>query len=393
MQPFRPSSSQPICKADAKRIHSAFRNVHQRTFRRPQYARNASTAHTRQRPRRFGRNALLIVTFSAVTGFLLRAFFKPNHAPTWDQSSFLDPHRFRSFTLIGKESISSTSSIFRIRPANGSLDAKRLQELWDRGIWSVQVKQPQLQIVRAYTPLPPDTEAINGQDDDTVNELRLLIRREEGGEVSGYLHRLPIGSEIEVRRANIEFQLPPDATEILFLAGGTGIVPAMQLAFASLRRSHTRTHILWANRRREDCVGGISPSTSLTKPYTQSWLRKTLGAPSTGERESSVSNTTQPSSIVRQFQHYERQKISVEYFVDEEHSFIKPEQVAERLKPEAVNHVNNPQPSRFILVSGPDGFVAYWAGKKPMEGGEDSQGPVGGVLSRLDLGEWKVYKL
>jgi len=45
------------------------------------------------------------------------------------------------------------------------------------------------------------------------------------------------------------------------------------------------------------------------------------------------------------------------------------------------------------LVSGPDGFIEHWAGKKIWVGGHEAQGLLGGILSRLDLKDWNVWKL
>jgi len=53
----------------------------------------------------------------------------------------------------------------------------------------------------------------------------------------------------------------------------------------------------------------------------------------------------------------------------------------------------------LVVVSGPDGFVTALAGSKKWEGGEERQGPVGGVLGRIRsrypslLREWLVLKL
>ncbi|KAI9685557.1 MAG: mitochondrial Homoaconitase [Bathelium mastoideum] len=383
------------------RIAPAFEPLNLRSFPRYPRARNGSTRRGKQRHWVSGRIALVVLTSSAAAGYLFRAYIKPTSASTWDGPYFLDTHSFRPFTLIEKVPVSSTSTIFRLRPTHGSLDVKQLQALWNRGVWSVQVKQPQLQIVRAYTPLPPDPASSNPQDgDDTTNELRLLIRKEENGEVSGYLHRLPTGSQIEVRRANIEYELPAEAKEVLFLAGGTGIAPAMQLAYAILRRPNTNYRILWANRKREDCLGGVSPVELPATSHLTSWLRRLWGTSNAGQDIQKASNSDDISPIVEQIQRYEQlskdaagQRISAECFVDDEQSFIKPDRVGKYIKTSTASDAKDLQARWEILVSGPDGFVEHWAGKKPAEGSRDSQGPLGGILSRLDLRGWKVWKL
>jgi hypothetical protein len=80
--------------------------------------------------------------------------------------------------------------------------------------------------------------------------------------------------------------------------------------------------------------------------------------------------------------------LKVEYFVDEEKRFIQPDDVAKKV-------AGPPQEkgSRLIIVSGPDGFIEHWAGRKLWVDGREVQGPLGGVLRKMDLGDWKVVKL
>jgi hypothetical protein len=55
------------------------------------------------------------------------------------------PPRFTPFTVVKRDIVSPTSVILTVRRfANGTGDLYR--EIWDRGVWSVEVKQPQLQI-------------------------------------------------------------------------------------------------------------------------------------------------------------------------------------------------------------------------------------------------------
>ena len=155
---------------------------------------------------------------------------------------------FIKYTLSDKQEVSSTSSILTLKPT-GSSEIQTDYETFERAITSVQFKQPQLQIARSYTLLP----RMSGQDRD---ELSFFIRKEQNGEVSSYLHNLPIGSEVELRGLCADYILPKKVDRVLFLAGGTGIVPALQIVKELVWEADTR--ILWANRRREDCIGGIN---------------------------------------------------------------------------------------------------------------------------------------
>ena len=117
---------------------------------------------------------------------------------------------FVKYRLASREDVSSTCAIFTLRPVLGGkgLEVEKSgdgdadgQDRQQRAIQSVLFKQPQLQIARAYTLLPAEP----GQPSD---ELRFLIKREKGGEVSSYLHRLEAGAEVEVRGPNAEYILP-----------------------------------------------------------------------------------------------------------------------------------------------------------------------------------------
>ncbi|KAK9331521.1 hypothetical protein V1520DRAFT_337512 [Lipomyces starkeyi] len=173
---------------------------------------------------------------------------------------------------------------------------------WDGSrVWSVEVKQPDLQIARKYTPLPiyyvlglkpvgdEEKEDANkkevkkmelertallrmvGDNEADEAKLVLLVRKYGDGEVSRWLYSRPVGSRIQLRGPHTQVELStsvqprsitnlkrrykehkaedtplmrrpmldnpskmppelhPDARDIVFFAGGTGIAPALQL--------------------------------------------------------------------------------------------------------------------------------------------------------------------
>jgi ferredoxin-NADP reductase len=282
-----------------------------------------------------------------------------------------------------------------LRNRDGVPESDSVREVWKRSVWSVQIKQPQLQIARAYTPLPPTSDSHRKGHDEPA-DIRLLIRLEQGGEVSTYLHRLPEESTIELRGPNTELELPVDIKEIIFLAGGTGIAPAMQVAQALGRRTGSKLHILWANRRRDECIGGVSDDKAdMLQQNRKGWWQSLLGS-SEPEQEPLVDNHTRQSkgAIVQELDALkERGKVatrglSVQYYVDEEKTFIQPADLARR-----ITRTPEEKGSRVIMVSGPDGFIEHWAGRKQWVGGQETQGPLGGVLGKMDLGDWKVFKV
>jgi cytochrome-b5 reductase len=317
------------------------------------------------------------VVFGFVFGvpILLYLYFREK-----EDKKIFNPPRFTPFTIIKREIVSPSSIILTLRPNSELLKdtSDPYKESWEKGPWSVEVKQPELQIARSYTPLPP-------AESDNMSDLRFLIRKEHKGEVSGYLHALPVGSKLELRGPNLEFYLPQEITDVVFLAGGTGIAPAMQVAYTLLERRPDgarmpRIQIVWANRRREDCEDGASP---------------TNGPNSNGRT----------GNIVRELQNLQMKHpdiFSVEYLVDEEGTYLDQKRVAELTKKTGSEAkfgsvalrgaIATRIDSKLLFVSGPEGFVNFLAGPKRWEGGKEGQGEVGGILGRLWLRDWKIWK-
>jgi len=334
---------------------------------------------------------LLVLGSSALGGAAYR-LLAPSRS---DSSERLTPHTFTRYTLVDKQPVSSTSAIFTLRNGRHASDPQSVQDAWKRGVWSLQIKQPQLQIARAYTPLPPRAPAAGDSgSEEEGQDVRLLIRHETGGEVSTYLHCLPAEATLELRGPHTEFELPAQVQDVVFLAGGTGIAPAMQMARALGSVPGSRMHILWANRRREECVGGVSDDTPSPKT---NWFHGGGGGSSSS---SSSSAGAAKGAIVSELDALKTQNeahdsvLRVQYFVDEEGSFVRPRDVLRRIGGAPAAAATRDAPgARLIVVAGPEGFVEYWAGRKVWAGGREVQGPLGGQLGGMALGEWRVVKL
>ncbi|OAL01713.1 hypothetical protein IQ06DRAFT_292540 [Phaeosphaeriaceae sp. SRC1lsM3a] len=333
----------------------------------------------------------IIVGVSAVGGAAYR-FFGPSDA----SDASLNPRTFAPYTLVEKQTVSPTSAIFTLRNHEGKPEPESVREVWKRSVWSVQIKQPQLQIARAYTPLPPTSDKHKKGRDEPA-DIRLLIRQEEGGEVSTYLHRLPADAILELRGPNTELELPVDIKEIIFLAGGTGIAPAMQIAQAMGRRTGSKMHILWANRKRDECIGGVSDDKAsiTTAEGHKGWWQSLIGSSEPVQDPSAAEGENGPKGVMVQELEALKERgkaatrgLSVQYYVDEEKSFIQPADLQRKIARTPAE-----KGSRLIMVSGPDGFIDHWAGKKEWVGGRETQGRLGGVLGTMDLKDWKVFKL
>lgn len=316
---------------------------------------------------------------------------------------------FVKYRLANREDISSTCSIFTLMPlgagidlnATTSPDQQEQQQPSALTIKSLLFKQPQLQIARAYTLLP----RLPAQD---PAELRFLIRREHNGEVSSYLHRLQQGAEIELRGPNAEYTLPAfeRVRKLIFLAGGTGIAPALQAAEAAVRaQGGADVHILWANRRREDCEGGVSDTVSAGGSWGEmfaGWFSpfstpgKDAKAQETAVAGQGQEQQITKGEIVQRLEALKREgqgRVAIDYFVDEEGSFIRPVDATVLVRGGFSTEIEKEGGRNLLFVSGPEGFVSAWAGKKEWKGGFEGQGRVGGVLGGLDLGGWEVFKL
>ena len=270
---------------------------------------------------------------------------------------------------------------------------------WRSDVWSVQIKQPQLQIARSYTPLPP----VDGANE---NEIRILLRRTHG-EIPRYLHSLPLNAAVELRGPFTEYALPAVSPKaVIFIAGGTGVAPALQLAHslqkwpeygASGEKAEIGMKILWASRQREDCVGAaVSPPAA---PNT-AWRLGLLGGKRTQvpqPRSNSLQHHIE-GEIVKQLEDMRKLsnspggfRLSIRYFVDEERSFIQRADIQRAIQEADIGGADNSK--GLILVSGPDGFVDHVAGAKMLHRGMEVQGAVGGLLGQLDLTAWDVWKL
>ncbi|KAL4944715.1 hypothetical protein BDV06DRAFT_186578 [Aspergillus oleicola] len=372
-----------------------------RSLIRPQ-RRNATTSTTSstsaassasQKPPTSPRSRWLRLTLVTVTAAGAGAYIK------WRQdsgaSTTLNPARFTPYTLVSRETVSSTGSLFTIKPPKSDGSNHEVYEAaWKTGVWSVMFKQPQLQIGRDYTPLP----STSSEGDDEC--LRFFIRKDPFGEVSRYLHSLKIGAPIEVRGPRIECEIPSDAETILFVAGGTGIAPALQAGHTLLRRTDQankpRIHILWANRRREDCNGGRNEAPDPTTETQRSWFSRVFQPSQTGSsfEPGEAQGSTETSLIIRELEALKAQypeQVTMQYFVDEEKSFIGKKSILD-FTTTAVSSAET-RKRNLIFVSGPEGFINYMAGPKLWAQGMELQGPLRGIIKELDLKDWTVWKL
>ncbi|KAK1760961.1 hypothetical protein QBC47DRAFT_368702 [Echria macrotheca] len=397
----------------------------------------------------------------------------------------LNETRFIPFTITARDAVSPTSFVLTVRPKYAhppSDEAKQdatprvllgllfprarfptathscgsvLERAWAHGLWSVEVKQPQLQVARDYTPLP----AVSSQDfrsDLERAELRFLIRRMDGGEVSTYLSRLGVGDTVELRGPHLGFdvraRLGGKGRRVVFLAGGTGIAPALQTVRAvSMMAEKPAVSILWANRRREDCpgIGGPeedgngeatsgNPIVSLLAQMKEGYGEKMKYGCTVDEegafigssdirRVVGLDDSQRHAGVWSWWPTGSRSTADSRDPAEEEvdstkcvyHSPTALASAAEKdpfaprnghggespTDPEAIckcvdRHGAAVEGGKnLLMVSGPEGFVTTFAGPKIWAGGMELQGPVGGVIGELKhkspgfWGNWLVLKM
>ncbi|KAI8958210.1 hypothetical protein F5Y11DRAFT_336851 [Daldinia sp. FL1419] len=369
---------------------------------------------------------------------------------------------FSPFAIISKEQVSPTAFVLNVRAEQGQNgENSMLKRCWEHGLWSVEIKQPQLQIARHYTPLPPlaSQQAAGGNSQGQGGEgeeLRFLIRKVDGGEMSTYLSKLRVGEKIYLRGPHLGFdvarRLGETGENVVFLAGGTGIAPALQVARRVLEDpvggrkegGKPTVSILWANRYAADALGrrqqdSQSSGSSKSRPW--------FGRSSTTAVSSAGDEPEVESSLARQIRDLQLKhpnNFQISYFIDEERHFIEEQDLRFALTSSSSSSSQSPTPvpvstsctwhspsqlialpddndvgrrtypctclrnkdkndknnassaqakagADLICVSGPDGFVAAYAGPKRWFGGTERQGPVRGILGQMmEDGKLKV---
>ncbi|ODA79886.1 hypothetical protein RJ55_05483 [Drechmeria coniospora] len=328
------------------------------------------------------------------------------------RSTTLNGETFVPYTITSRDAISPTSVILTVLPHVPDRSPPYIEPAtsrWKHPLWSVEFKQPEVQIARHYTPLPP----LHGED-PADGRLRFYVRAVGGGEMSTYLSRLPVGRDVWLRGPHPSFDVLPmlgARTHLVFLAGGTGLVPGMQVADAVLRdRDDTTVTLLWAVRKR----GEIQCRTAPTSSWWVLWPRKGIS-----ELRADLECPSPIAVHLKEMKTKYGNRLNIRLAVDEEGTRFESEDVRKALAASptesrlAVSTVaacsihDQPlqeQKSEFepaggacqcapsdanalgknlFIISGPDGFISHYAGPKVWRGGTLTQGPVGGVAARL----------
>ena len=384
-----------------------------RAFTRLKYLR--SRPYSTTTPKQSRTPLLLIAIIASTTTYY---YLTPSPPAT------LNTETFTPYTITARTPISPTSFILTTVSNNPSSPSTYLSNSpssfssssssssssrWRFPLWSVEFKQPEVQIARHYTPLPGGNP----------NELRFYIRTLNSGEMSAYLNRLREGKELFLRGPHPGFEVERrlgSQRQVVFLAGGTGVVPGLQVARAVLDREDTRFTLLWAVRKREEVQsvttkkswwqslwGGICEVEVIEKP---SPIGSEIQALKTqyGDRfkihvavdeEKTAFNSREVQSTLAPTPHTDENK-ACQLHSQKQHAVLSE---FEEKRKSCVCDPSTPRGKNLFFVSGPEGFVSHFAGAKTWLNGMETQGPVGGILGRLQQNnssfarDWLVLKL
>ncbi|KAH7212659.1 transmembrane amino acid transporter protein-domain-containing protein [Fusarium oxysporum] len=363
--------------------------------------------------------SLIVVGIILVSGgyYLLTPPSRPN---TLNEITFVP------YGITAREAISPTSFVITAVPRTPNPSLPYLNpsdKHWRYPLWSVEFKQPEVQISRHYTPLPPLST-----EDPIDGSLRFYIRTVGDGEMSNYLGRRQVGEDVFLRGPHVGFELAErlgEHSRLVFLAGGTGVVPGIQAAKAVLEANEkSSVDLLWAVRKREEVQKSAPPRQSSWK-FWQEKKPTTLGT----EVES-------PSPVTKRLQDLKMaygDRLRIQVVVDEEGTRFQDRDISNAIAAspgtvasfsagcrfhDQAMHVHASEfalaegpgcvckPSEgttpgknLFIVSGPDGFIEYYAGPKIWLGGQQTQGPISGIAGYLQkqnpllARDWLVLKM
>ncbi|KAJ3550186.1 hypothetical protein NMY22_g605 [Coprinellus aureogranulatus] len=323
-----------------------------RGLHRPAFYRTLSTASTAPQT---------VPTHKRVVSILVAA-------PTY-QKAPLSPRHFTPATVITNEESGPDTKLLRIAVPPEVLAASDPSGF--HNIWSVFIKDDDIQVERPYTPL-------YGIDDH--GHMLFWIKKYPKGEVGRWLHTKQPGEKIEFRGPLATWDWKNDIwDEVILISGGTGFAPFHQLLHSVISNPtmspSTRFTLLHSSKRPEEL-----PPSSLLKPLTD-----------------------------YAEQHPDRMK--VELFVDTADGFASPSLHVKRIDRPSIEsslglvretpswlhrllwkpkEPELPPKRRMFLVCGPEPMIAAIAGPY---GRNLSQGQVGGALGAMGIKPSEVYKL
>lgn len=254
------------------------------------------TKHTDKikKPKKISRWSLVfpkLAVFGAVIwgAYVVKVWFYASDDDA-ESKELLDPAVFHKFVVTHKHQIDKDHYLVEVRPKYNNWQYSYYAHYDNKSIWSgdkmwsVEIKQPDIMVVRLYTPLPlyfmkseitragkkePLLRVIENdcEDYDKGGVMTFYIKRYDNGEVSRYITSKNVGDELELRGPHVEYKFPyhplnalherpifrdlpskveaetllesvkkengvPDYDNLNFYGAGTGIAPILQVLFS-----------------------------------------------------------------------------------------------------------------------------------------------------------------
>jgi len=286
----------------------------------------------------------------------------------------ISPRVFTASKLISSEFSGPNTKLLKFAAPRSFLAVQPLTDGFEP-IWSVYIKDDDIQVERAYTPRM-------GVDGD--GNLLFWVKNYPKGEVGRWLHSKIPGDSIEMRGPLKTWPWKEDAyDEIVMISGGTGITPFIQLFNRVISNptltSHTRFTLLHSSR-----IPGELPPPALFDPLTtfsKANPEKFKFHVFVDEKDGSISPSYVPS--IKEGRVTEKELKSCIVFEKPRNAWWM------RLFGNPAPQDGTPRRILF-LVCGPEAMVGAIAGPY---GRNLSQGPVGGILGKMGYSSDQVYKL
>ncbi|CCK68751.1 oxidoreductase KNAG_0B03090 [Huiozyma naganishii CBS 8797] len=172
-----------------------------------------------------------LVTISGVTVAGAYFYIENKRRPKYPVE--LCPEYFTKYKITKRIDIDRHHYLLELTPL-----IPQANNIWEqvnaRKLWSVEVKQPELMVVRNYTPLP-----LKFTEDDTLKQLEagqnnhgkliFYMKNYDEGEVAKWIRSLPQNHQVDIRGPFVEYEIPKGVNVINFFTAGTGLVSALQV--------------------------------------------------------------------------------------------------------------------------------------------------------------------
>jgi len=274
---------------------------------------------------------------------------------TW--TTELDEDQFTRYKISQRVNVDPHHYFLEAKP----LSAQKIniwKKLTSNKIWSLEVKQPEIMIVRNYTPLPLKL-TVNKADEyrlqimdianDDTNEGKLLfyVKNYDNGEVGRWMRNLDVGSRIDLRGPFIEYELNDNTKNVNMYTAGTGVVAALQIL--------------------------LNNTSGDSRNFT--WIHTSHDMNELGKLYPMMINLSKSDNI------------NLKLF---NNTYSVRDNIDELMKLTPVNNQNATYNKQFMaLVCGPDGFIKTVAGVKI----NLKQGPIDGILKSQGWSNDNVFKL